>query len=58
MSMSSKDTLLTLASKPKAIRVLLLLGMVALLTLAADPAAAGGSICELSPDYDEALCPN
>jgi hypothetical protein len=56
--MSSKDTLLTLASKPKAIRVLLLLGMVALLTLAADPAAAGGSICELSPDYDEALCPN
>jgi len=54
MSMSSKDTLLTLASKPKAIRVLLLLGMVALFALAADPAA--GIACDETGPVREELC--
>ena len=40
MSMSSKDTLSTAASKLGSTRVLLLLGMVALLTLATEPVSA------------------
>jgi hypothetical protein len=54
MSMSSKDTLLTLASKPNAARVLLLLGMVALFALAADPAA--GIACDETGPVREELC--
>jgi hypothetical protein len=52
--MRGKDTLLTLASKPKATRVLLALAFVALFTLAADPAAAVPS-CE-GPDIKDELC--
>ncbi len=56
MSMSVKDALLTLASKPKATRVLLLLGMVALFSLAADPVAADAPCRE--PGNPAKLCPN
>ncbi|ERH13780.1 MAG: hypothetical protein J07HB67_02825 [halophilic archaeon J07HB67] len=46
------DTLATLASKPKATRVLLTLVIVGTLALAADPAAADCG----RPPYDEPLC--
>jgi hypothetical protein len=48
--MNAKDALRTAASHPRTSRVLLTLGLVALLTLAADPAAA----CD--PPHDEPVC--
>jgi hypothetical protein len=56
--MRGKDTLLSLASKPKATRVLLTLVMLGLFALAADPAAADIPHCdELSgPPYEEPIC--
>ncbi|ERH13781.1 MAG: hypothetical protein J07HB67_02826 [halophilic archaeon J07HB67] len=52
--MRGKDAALSIVSNPKATRVLLLLGVVALFSLAADPAAAHP--CDPFPPYDDLVC--
>jgi hypothetical protein len=56
--MRGKDTLLTLASNPKATRVLLTLLVLGVFTLAADPAAADIPSCDevTGPPYEEPAC--
>lgn len=51
--MEATDILAKVGSNPRATRVLLALGMIALLTLAADPAAAG---CSGPSDPTEPIC--
>lgn len=57
--MRGKDTLMSLASKPQAMRVLLTLVVLGLFTLAADPAAATDiPYCDelTGPPYEEPIC--